>query len=356
MLYKVVGIMSGSSLDGLDIAYVHLQETGGKWGYEIIAADCYSYTRDWKNNLSNAVNVSALEYQLLHTRYGHFIGNKVNDFIEKNNLHHKVDLVASHGHTVFHLPLQKMTAQIGCGAAIAAATNLPVVSDLRSMDVALGGQGAPIVPIGHKLLFKGYDSFLNIGGIANISFFKEDGHVAYDVCPANRVLNSLAAELNVEFDKEGMIAASGNLNEELLKQLNNLEYYSKPYPKSLDNSFGINEIMPLIKKHHIATKDAIRTYTEHICVQLSQHLKNNSSKLLVTGGGAYNSFLIDRLKALLPGIEIVVPDNKLIEYKEALIMALIGALRWREEVNVMTSVTGATRASSGGALWLGSDN
>ena len=201
MIYRVIGLMSGSSLDGLDIAFAEFAETGGKWSYEILNAECVEYSKMWQEKLKNAVLLSALDYQLLHTEYGHYIGKMVNEFIEKHGLEHKVSLIASHGHTTFHLPQQLMTAQLGDGAAIAAETKLNVVSDLRALDVALGGQGAPIVPIGEKLLFAGYDYFLNIGGIANISINENGKYIAYDVCAANRVLNMLAAEEGLQYDE-----------------------------------------------------------------------------------------------------------------------------------------------------------
>ena len=363
MIYRSIGIMSGSSLDGLDIAFVEFVETAGKWTYEIIHADCIGYSKEWGDKLKNAVSLSALDYQLLHTEYGHYIGKQVNAFIEKYGLEHKVNLIASHGHTTFHLPQQQVTAQLGDGAAIAAETKLSVVSDLRSLDVALGGQGAPIVPIGEKLLFVGYDYFLNIGGIANISISYEGKYVAYDVCAANRVLNLLAAEKGLAFDDGGKLAASGNIKVELLTELNSLEYYSNPYPKSLANSFGTDEVFPMIKAHRVSVEDGLRTYVEHIALQVRNAVDDGQQttddrkekKLLVTGGGAMNHFLIERLKDLLTdrNIEIVVPDEKTIQYKEAVIMALIGILRWREEENVLPSVTGAMRGSVGGALWIG---
>ena len=359
MVYKVIGIMSGSSIDGLDIAYVHLHEAGGKWNYEILAAECVDYSPEWKQQLTNAIHLSGLDYQLLHIRYGHFIGEKINHFITENGLQHKVDLIASHGHTTFHLPKQKMTAQIGDGAAIAAETQLPVVSDLRSLDIAFGGQGAPIVPIGQKLLFSDYHYFLNIGGIANISVNKEGNYIAFDVCPANRILNMLAEERNMQHDESGKIAASGNVNDILLQRLNALDYYQQAFPKSLANSFGVDTIYPLIKKSFLSTQDALCTYVEHIAVQIKNALSSAitipGTQLFVTGGGALNTFLIERLKTILhdKGIEVIVPDERLVQYKEALIMALLGALRWREETTVLSSVTGARVNSVGGALWLG---
>lgn len=364
MIYRAIGVMSGSSLDGLDIAFVEFQEQGGKWTYEINEADCYPYTTEWTEKLKNAINLPAREYQLLHTAYGHYIGQEVNRFIESHQLHYKVAVVASHGHTTFHMPASQMTAQLGDGAAIAAKTQLPVVSDLRALDVAFGGQGAPIVPIGEKMLMNDFTYFLNIGGIANISLNAEE-YVAFDVCPANRVLNMLANDAGKPFDEDGKMAASGNLHDELLNQLNKLAYYSQPYPKSLANDFGTDIVYPLIRSAGLSIPDAIRTFSEHVALQICNALSSlniqqpvpGNKKLLVTGGGALNTFLVNRLSELLrvENIEVVVPDTKLVNYKEALIMAFIGVLRWRQEYNVLASVTGASRNSIGGALWTGQE-
>jgi len=361
MVYKAIGIMSGSSLDGLDIAYVNLQETGGKWNYEIVVAACYTYSAELKKELLHATQLSALDYQLLHTAYGHYIGEQVNQFIEANGLHRKIDLIASHGHTSFHLPQQKMTAQLGDGAAIAAITNLPVINDLRALDIAYGGQGAPLVPIGEKLLFSEYDYFLNIGGIANITAKNAVGYIAFDVCPANKVLNMLAEERQVEYDAEGRMASLGSIDKNLLDELNGLAYYQQSFPKSLANSFGTEVVHAIIKKSGLVIEDALRTYVEHIAMQVSKALETAgalpNTKLLITGGGAFNLLLVERLDDLLKKqlIELIVPDAKLVEYKEALIMALIGVLRWREEPNVLSSVTGASQNSIGGSLWLGTE-
>jgi anhydro-N-acetylmuramic acid kinase len=366
--------MSGSSLDGLDIAFVEFQEQGGKWTYEILEADCIAYSDEWVAKLKDAINLSARDYQLLHSEYGHYTGLQVNKFIDEHQLHFKVAVIASHGHTTFHMPDKKMTAQLGDGAAIAAETKLPVVSDLRSLDVAFGGQGAPIVPIGEKMLMSEYDYFLNIGGIANISFsspsFKGEGgrrddSTAFDVCPANRVLNMLVNELGMEYDEGGQIAASGTVNEALLEKLNGLDYYKLPYPKSLANDFGTDIVYPIIKQSGLEIKDAVRTYVEHIVVQIRQAIntmKNptpdtRNPRLLTTGGGAFNTFLIQRLSDSLKQLEIdvIVPDKKLVNFKEAIIMAFIGVLRWRQENNVLSSVTGAVQDSIGGALWIGQE-
>jgi anhydro-N-acetylmuramic acid kinase len=365
MIYKAIGIMSGSSLDGLDIAYVHFQETAGRWNGEIVAAACYPYSDEWSNKLKNAITASAINYQLLHTEYGHYIGEQVNRFIEAYSLHHKVDLIGSHGHTTFHSPANRMTAQLGDGAAIAASTELPVVSDLRALDIAFGGQGAPIVPIGEKLLLSDYELLLNLGGIANLSVKQEDKYLAFDVCAANRVLNMLAAMTGKTYDENGEMAASGNVSASLLNELNELDYYKQTYPKSLANDFGTDSVYPLIMKYNLPVNDALHTYVEHIVRQVRNAIlqltndKNNrvTLKLLATGGGALNSYLVNQLTHTLKeiNIETIIPESTLINYKEAMIMALIAVLRWREEYNVLATVTGAKRNSIGGALWLGTE-
>lgn len=365
MLYRCIGLMSGSSLDGLDIAFVEFHENAGKWTYSILEADCYPYPESWTARLKNAITLSALDYQLLHTDYGHYLGQQVNHFINRHNLQYKVALIASHGHTTFHIPARKMTAQLGDGAAIAAETQLPVVTDLRALDVAFGGQGAPIVPIGEKLLLNDYDYFLNLGGIANISFNSKNpdtAYIAFDVCPANRVLNLLANEVGREYDEGGQMAATGKVNFPLLEELNSLDYYAQPYPKSLANDFGTDTVYPIIKKAGLSPEDAIRTYSEHIIYQIGRSIgpaghEHTKGRLLITGGGAFNDFLVGGLQRVLkePGIEVVVPDKNLVNYKEALIMALIGVLRWRQEYTVISTVTGAGRDSIGGALWIGQE-
>jgi len=373
MIYNVIGLMSGSSLDGLDIAFVELTETAGKWDYEIKCAACIEYEKEWTEKLKNATNLSALDYQLLHIEYGKFLGEKVKYFMEEFQLQHKVGLISSHGHTTFHFPEKKMTHQLGDGAAIAAETELSVVTDLRSMDIAFGGQGAPIVPLGEKLLFPHYHYFLNIGGIANISFHSKltnndvsnlnnNEIIAFDICAANRVLNMLASQKELPYDEDGKLASCGKISEVLLQKLNSLNYYSLPYPKSLSNSFGTDIIFPLIKSFDLSTEDALCTYAEHIALQIKNALipsftKSEIQQFMITGGGAFNKFLIDRISKQLQEInfEIFIPADEVVIYKEALIMALLGTLRWREQYTVLSSVTGAKRNSIGGALWLGTE-
>jgi anhydro-N-acetylmuramic acid kinase len=364
MEYRAIGLMSGSSLDGLDIAFVVFNETGGKWTYKMEASDCKPYSSEWMERLKGATALSARDYMQLHAHYGHYLAEQVNDFIAQNSLSHRVQLIASHGHTTFHEPLGKMTAQLGDGSALAAGTGINTVSDLRCMDVALGGQGAPIVPVGEKLLFAEYPLLLNLGGIANITAALPNGYMAFDICPANRVLNMLAADNGLDYDNGGSIAASGTLRDEALYAINQLPYYSQPFPKSLANEFGMETVYPILKKFNLSIPDALRTMVEHIVIQITRNtgrlvskLQPGNRKMLVTGGGALNTFLVERLSNNLQtlGIEIVVPDLQTIQYKEALVMALLGVLRWREENTVLHSVTGASRSSIGGAVWMGQD-
>jgi anhydro-N-acetylmuramic acid kinase len=373
MIYNVIGLMSGSSLDGLDIAFVEFTETAGKWDYQIKCAACIEYENQWIEKLKNAIHFSARDYQLLHTEYGRYLGEKVNEFSDKFQLQHKINLITSHGHTTFHFPEKKMTHQLGDGAAIAAETQLPVVTDLRSLDIAFGGQGAPIVPLGEKLLFAGYRYFLNIGGIANISINSKQINnaesdsdkneiIAFDICAANRVLNMLSLEKNKAYDEDGKMASSGKINEALLEKLNSLEYFSLSYPKSLANSFGTDIIYPLIKSFNLTIEDSLATFTDHISIQIKQALLpyfSNTSlqQLMISGGGAFNKFLMERISKHLQEInfEVFIPEDEVVIYKEALIMALLGTLRWREQYTVLSSVTGAERNSIGGALWLGTE-
>ena len=365
MLYRVIGLMSGSSLDGLDIAFVELEELGGKWTYQIIGADCIPYTEEWQKKLANAETCSAAEFVALDAGYGKLTAAMVKDFIAQNALEYKVALIASHGHTVFHVP-GSHSVQIGDGAAIAAITALPVVSDLRAVDVALGGQGAPIVPVGEQLLFPQYRFFLNIGGIANLSYNGGDNYNAFDVCAANRVLNMLVQPLGIDYDRDGELASKGRIHDGLLTQLNELDYFQQPYPKSLANEFGTKVVFPMIIESGVSVEDALATYVEHIALQVSASvatvmerngLSVSGDTLLITGGGALNKYLVSRIRLHLAplGIEPEVPDEVTVMYKEALVMALLGVLRWREEVTVLASVTGASRSSIGGALWMGAE-
>lgn len=358
MVYRVMGIMSGSSLDGLDIAFVQFTEQAKHWQFEILKAECRPFPDEWKARLRDAVTLNARDHALLDHDFGHYIGHEVNRFIEHHSLEYNVALIASHGHTTFHLP-PRATVQVGHGAAIAAETGLPVVSELRAVDVALGGQGAPIVPMGERLLWKDVPMFLNLGGIANISINTSGAYIAYDVCPANRVLNMLSAKAGKEYDDGGRLAAAGAVSESLLAAMDALPYYHQPYPKSLANDFGTDVVYPILDAAGGRTEDLLRTFTEHVARQVSAaveqhaHELGESPSLMVTGGGAFNSFLVARLCDLLAPLRVRVelPDPDIIQYKEALIMGLLGVLRWRDEPTTLASVTGASRDSIGGAIW-----
>ena len=363
MEYRAIGLMSGSSLDGLDMVYVTFHEQGGQWSFTLHASECVPYSPQWVERLRNATELSAKEYCLLHTDYGHWLGEQVNAFIDQHQLHYKIAVVGSHGHTTFHLPAQRMTGQLGDGAALAATTGLSVVTDLRALDVALGGQGAPIVPIGEKYLFQGIEYFLNIGGIANISYAGEP-YVAFDICAANRVLNMIASLQGLAFDKGGALAASGSVHEGLLTQLQQLSYYSMPFPKSLANDFGTDIVFPLVQAAGLSVPDMLATYTRHIVLQIATSVQqlnagrsSQPTRLLATGGGACNDFLIAQLTQQLEplGVTVQVPSLDIVQYKEALIMAFMAVLRWRQETTVLSSVTGAVRDSIGGALWTGQE-
>ncbi len=360
MVYKVIGLMSGSSLDGLDIAYVQLEEVRGQWGFTILHADCVPYNEEWASALRHAPDMRAADFVQLHTAYGRYLGEQVGAFINKYDLGHKVHFIASHGHTVFHEPKNNTTYQIGDGATIAAVAGLPVISDLRAMDVALGGQGAPIVPIGDKLLFGGYDYLLNIGGIANITIQGDAADsLAFDVCPANQILNTLAERAGKTMDENGAMAQQGSLLADVMDKLNNNEYYQKLAPKSLSNEGARGMVLPVLAGGDYDTKDLLHTVALHIAGRVAQAVQQHShnkeqATMLITGGGAFNTFLVTELQKQLAPLNVIaaVPDALVVNYKEALVMALIGTLRWREEVNVLSSVTGASRDSVGGALWL----
>lgn len=360
MQYYTIGLMSGSSLDGLDICYARFTETGAKWTFEIKAAECIPYSPEWKEKLQYAHQLNTSEYLKLHARFGKYMAEQVQQFIRKHELNYKVQLITSHGHTVFHDPANGFTAQIGDGSVLAAQTGIPVVSDLRSMDIALGGQGAPIVPMGERLLFPEFAAFLNIGGIANISCHNPSGIIeAFDLTAANQVFNYWAQKAGCEYDEDGKIAATGEIQPDLLEALNQQDYLHQTGPKSLDNSFSRAIILPLMEKSGVSIAHALATYQEHLAIQLVEYLKTlpptESRNMLVTGGGAYNRSLIERLQkhAHSLGWELTVPTPEIIEFKEALVMALLGILRWREEPTVLHSVTGASGSSIGGALWAG---
>jgi anhydro-N-acetylmuramic acid kinase len=348
MKYKVIGLMSGTSLDGLDIAFCEFEKRGGHWDYAIIQAETIPYTEDWHERLSTIEMASAFEYVATDVEFGHLSGQLTAGFMKKHNLN--PDFIASHGHTIFHQPSGKITAQIGRGSAIAAETGVQVVCDFRSLDVALGGQGAPLVPIGDQLLFGHFDYCLNLGGFANISFQKNDQRIAFDICPVNIVLNRLSRMVGQEFDSDGLLADQGRIDESLLEGLNSLAFYYQDPPKSLGKEWVVEHIYPLLDQSKLNVNDHLATFCEHIAVQIAKATRGNVSEtLMITGGGAFNTYLVERI-GFHSKTQIIIPDNLTINYKEALIFAFLGVLRMRNEINCLASVTGARRDSSGGAV------
>ena len=355
--YKVVGVMSGTSLDGLDIAFCEFSKKGKRWSYLIKAASTIDYSLEQKRMFSDLMNVSAEELALADVQFGSFIGKNVKKFLSSKKL--KADFICSHGHTIFHQPARAFTYQLGSGASISAQCDLPVVSDLRSLDVALGGQGAPLVPIGDQLLFNEYDFCLNLGGISNISFEAKKKRIAFDISPVNIVLNALAKEKGLEYDESGKLASVGLVNPDILTALNVLDFYKQKFPKSLGKEWIDQHVFPIIQSSSISIEDKLSTFCEHIADQLQVVIKKvplNSSKkkrsLLITGGGAFNAYLINRIREKLKGkLEVIVPDKNTVMFKEALIFAFLGVLRIRNENNSLRSVTGATKDAIGGALY-----
>jgi anhydro-N-acetylmuramic acid kinase len=347
--YQVIGLMSGTSLDGLDIAFCEFRETEKKWTYQIHCAETIRYTDHWKKTLSNLESGTALDFVTADVAYGHLLGTFTRDFILRNKLN--PDFIASHGHTIFHQPDKRITSQIGRGAAIAAETGLRVICDFRSLDVALGGQGAPLVPIGDALLFNQYDFCLNIGGFVNISYQTETNRIAYDICPANIVMNLIASLSGYDFDPDGSLAAAGTVNSKLLDDLNLLPYYQLEAPKSLGKEWVVQHFFPMLNSTDLPSNDLLATVCEHIALQVAAATGlKREAKLLITGGGAFNKFLISRIRYhAVP--EIIIPDDYTINFKEALIFAFLGVLRWRNELNCLQSVTGAANDSSGGAIY-----
>lgn len=344
MIFQAIGLMSGTSLDGLDICFVKFEKQTS-WSFEIIKAETIPYSKELEDQLKNSIYLSPEELLELNSEYGFYLGKAVKNFIEKHQIEN-IDLIASHGHTVFHQPQKKFTLQIGDGRAIKIETGLPVIYDFRSQDVLMGGNGAPLVPIGDELLFSAYDACLNLGGFSNISLKVNNKRIAFDIAPVNIVLNKLAQQFDKNFDENGDLARTGKINDALLLQLNSLEFYQKSHPKSLGIEWCHENILPLFGD--IETVDILATFTEHAAQQISNvfnahHLKN----VLCTGGGAFNQYLIEKI-GNKTNTELIIPTKELIEYKEALIFAFMGVLKLNNEINVLSSSTGSSHDHSSG--------
>jgi len=345
---RVLGLMSGTSFDGIDIALCSFKHEKGKWKYRIIKAETQKYSEELKTKIQQAPSLSPFEFILLHNDYGRFLGSCCNKFLNRIP---KPALISSHGHTVFHRPDYGITFQLGSGAEIAAVTGITTVCDFRTLDVAMKGQGAPLVPIGDELLFGDYTHCLNIGGIANISVNDKGIRRAWDICPANMALNYIANSEGKEYDKDGEMARSGKVIPELLEKLNRLEYYSSRPPKSLGREWFETEFLPLINKSKGTASDKLHSISLHIAQQIAKSYKGKTrARMLCTGGGAHNTFLISCIKEHVKD-SLILPEKKVIDYKEALIFAFLGLLRIKGQINCLKSVTGAICDSSTGVVY-----
>ena len=343
-----IGLMSGTSLDGLDICYAAFaQKQDSTWSFEILQAETVSFPEVWETKLRTSTGISGADLFALNAEYGFYIGAHVKDFIEKHQLQ-RIDVIASHGHTVYHQPERGFTVQIGDGRAIKIRNNFPVVYDFRSQDVLLGGNGAPLVPIGDQLLFGEYDACLNLGGFSNISTQSNAKRIAYDICPVNIVLNHHAKKLGKKYDEDGKLAESGSIDTEVLEKLNNLAFYAQKGPKSLGTEWLEKKVEPLLR--NLDPETAMATFTEHAAEKIALEFSDlEMSNVLITGGGAYNNYLIRRISEK-SGANIIIPDASIIEYKEALIFAFMGVLRIKNINNVLSSATGASHDHCTGLL------
>ncbi len=353
--YTILGLMSGTSLDGLDLAHCQFIKTQDRWEYQILAHKSIPYSKQMRTALKDAIFLKAEDLLQLNNSYGTWLGEQARSFIEDHRL--QVDAIASHGHTTHHQPDKGFTYQIGSGQHLANACGLKVICDFRTNDVALGGQGAPLVPIGDQLLFGQYDFCLNLGGISNISFDLNGIRIAYDIGLANMILNHITRKIGLDFDRGGALARNGKRNEAMLSKLNQLEFYTLPPPKSIGYEWFVEKVVPIVDATDDNTENLLHTAVIHICAkifdQIKRHQKSKGQTMLVTGGGAWNDFLIETLQQDLgQDTKIVLPSSVLIETKEALIFALMGALRLEHQINVYASVTGARRDSSSGVLYL----
>ncbi|APQ18465.1 anhydro-N-acetylmuramic acid kinase [Maribacter hydrothermalis] len=353
--YKIIGLMSGTSLDGLDLAYCHIWENKGTWHFDIKETKSVKYSLEMLNTLKNAISLSAEKLIELHNTYGTWLGEQTSIFINENNL--EVDYIASHGHTTHHRPEMGLTFQVGSAQHLANSTGIKVIADFRTNDLALGGQGAPLVPIGDRMFFNEFEFCLNLGGISNISFEVKDKRIAYDIGLANMILNYITRKVDLEYDEDGKLARSGSINIEMLGQLNSLKYYLLPHPKSIGYEWFLEEVVPIVEGTEDTIENLLHTSIHHICDKVAQQIQLNyihkNQRLLITGGGALNSFLIETLQQKLgTTTKVVVPDKIIIEFKEALVFALMGVLRVEQLTNVLSSVTGAKKDSSSGVLFI----
>lgn len=348
--YNVIGVMSGTSLDGVDLAHIQFCAANNKWTFEILESETVAYNSNWVLTLKAAVDYTKEQLEKLNQDYTQLLGVIITAFIAKHKIKN-LDAVCSHGHTILHQPQNGFTLQIGNLPEISSLIDQTAVCDFRVQDVQLGGQGAPLVPIGDRILFSEYDYCMNLGGFSNVSFEQDKERIAFDITPVNTVLNFYANQLALDYDDKGHVSRTGKIDANLLNALNTLDFYQKKYPKSLGFEFVKDIVLPLVERFEIAVEDKLCTFTEHVAFQIGLALPNKNGNLYITGGGAYNDYLIERIQFYLPKMKIIIPSAKILEFKEALIFALLGVLKLRGEINVLSSVTGAKMDHSSGTIF-----
>ncbi|WP_448519011.1 anhydro-N-acetylmuramic acid kinase [Rhodoflexus sp.] len=347
----VLGMMSGTSLDGLDLALVEFWQDS-KWHFRLHAATTIPYSEEWKAILSDLENRTAFDYARTDAELGHYFGEQARQFIAAQAA--KPLFIASHGHTIFHQPSIRLTTQIGSGAALAASSGYPVICDFRTLDVALGGQGAPLVPAGDRLLFADYDFCVNLGGISNFSVEHQGKRISYDVAFTNMLFNYLTKKIGKAYDRGGAIARSGKCLPDLLEQFNADPYLQQSFPKSLGKETFVSYYVPLIEASDASVTDVLCTAVHYSAGQLAKNIRQFNypkPKVLLTGGGAFNTFFVEVLQSQLPEAEIFIPEAEIIAFKEAIVFAFLGVLRYLGQPNCLASVTGASADNCGGAIW-----
>ena len=345
----MIGCMSGTSLDGIDLVYVKLTKREA-WTFQILASATIDYSENWKKKLNESINLTPAALQKLNIEYTDFLGGVIGDFIIKQKIE-VLDAVASHGHTVFHQPEKGLTLQIGNMSHLADRVGYPVICDFRTQDVALGGQGAPLVPMGDQMLFNNYQACVNLGGFSNICILQNQTVLAYDICAVNTVLNFLAQRLDRPYDEGGKIAASGKIIAALFEQLDNLDFYSKKPPKSLGIEWVHKTVLRILEDYSDElTQDLLHTYTLHIAQEISKCLPLEGA-ILFTGGGTYNTFLVQAIQNR-SNAKIEVPNSDLVDFKEALIFAFLGLLKLQGSINCLADVTGARMDHATGKIFM----